>query len=192
TESYPQASIIRYHFPGNGSRPQVALTWYDGGLMPERPEELEEGRAMGGALGGLLFIGDKGKIMCGSHGADGVRLIPESRMKDYAKPPKTLARSIGHHREWIEACKGDKKTLCNFDYSGALIEHNLLALVSYRLGKPGKRTEKSADKNAPPKEEDVTLGMKLEWDAPSLKATNCPDADQYITKKYRDGWVLNG
>jgi len=79
-----------------------------------------------------------------------------------------IPKSKGHHQEWIDACKGDKKTLCNFDYSGALIENNLLSLVAYRCGK------------------------KLEWDAKNLKATNCPEAGQYITKKYRDGWVLNG
>jgi hypothetical protein len=69
---------------------------------------------------------------------------------------------------WYDGGKTGKPTLCNFDYSGALIENNLLALVAYRVGQP------------------------LEWDASNLKATNCPDADRYIRKEYRVGWVLNG
>jgi hypothetical protein len=108
------------------------------------------------------------------------------------KPEDVIPPSKGHHREWIEACKGDKKTLCNFDYAGAMIEHNLLALVSYRLGKPGKRAIKGPGGKATGKEEDVTNGVKLEWDSEKLKATNCAEADPYVTKKYRDGWTLNG
>jgi hypothetical protein len=84
------------------------------------------------------------------------------------KPEDLIPPSKGHHKEWIDAAKGDKKTLCNFDYSGAMIEHNLLALVAYRVGK------------------------KLDWDAANLKATNAPEADAFITKKYREGWTLNG
>jgi hypothetical protein len=72
------------------------------------------------------------------------------------------------HQEWLNGCKTGSPTLCNFDYSGALIEHNLLALVAYRAG------------------------TKLQWDAANLKATNCPEADQFIRKTYRDGWTLNG
>jgi hypothetical protein len=97
-------------------------------------------------------------------------LMPKGEDPHYKipKPEDIIAPSKGHHREWTEACKGDKKTLCNFDYAGAMIEHNLLALVAYRVGK------------------------KLDWDTEKLKATNCPEADPYVTKKYREGWTLNG
>jgi predicted dehydrogenase len=166
TESHPQASIIRYHFPSNGSGPAVAVTWYDGGLMPERPEELEEGRAMGNGFGGVIFIGDKGKIMCGSHGADGVRLIPESRMKDYTKPAKTLARSAGHHREWIEACKGGPKPGSNFDYAGRLTECVLLGNAALKAGR------------------------KILWDPVRFSITNMPEADAFLKKEYRKGWEV--
>jgi predicted dehydrogenase len=166
TETYPQASIIRYHFAGNGSRPPVALTWYDGGLMPERPEELEEGRAMGSALGGVLFIGDKGKIMCGSHGADGVRLIPESRMKEYTQPSKTLARSAGHHREWIEAIKGGPRPGSNFEYAGPLTECVLLGNVALKAGR------------------------KIMWDPAQFAVTNVPEANAFLKREYREGWEV--
>jgi hypothetical protein len=84
------------------------------------------------------------------------------------KPEELIPPSLGHHKEWIVACKTGKPTTCNFDYSGALVENNLLALVAYRVGK------------------------KLAWDAENLKATNCPEADKYIRKTYRSGWILNG
>ena len=80
---------------------------------------------------------------------------------------QTIPNSIGHHKEWIEAVKGNGKTTCHFEYGGALAEAGLLGNVSYRAGK-----------------------KKLEWDAEKLKATNCPEADQYIRREYRKGWVL--
>ena len=89
-------------------------------------------------------------------------------LQGFERPPRTLPRSIGHHAEWIEGCKTGKPTLCNIDYSGALIEHNLLALVAYRAGR------------------------KLEWDASGLKASNCAEAESFVRKTYREGWVLNG
>ena len=85
TESYPQASIVRYEFPEREGMPPLELTWYDGGLMPRRPAELEPGRQLGDKLGGVIFVGDKGKLICGSYG-NSPRLIPESRMKDYKRP----------------------------------------------------------------------------------------------------------
>ena len=78
----------------------------------------------------------------------------------------SIEPSLGHHREWIHACKTGEPTLCNFDYSGMLIEHNLLGNVAYRVGK------------------------KLQWDPENLLAANCPEADQLIRRKYREGWTL--
>ena len=86
-EGYPQASIIRYQFPARGDLPPVKMTWYDGGLTPERPEELEEGLRMGNNMGGVVFKGDKGKLMCKSHSGS-PRLIPQSFMRDYKRPPR--------------------------------------------------------------------------------------------------------
>jgi hypothetical protein len=104
SETYPRASIVRYTFPARGSKPPVKLTWYDGRLLPPIPPELEPGRALPGS--GALLVGDKGTILHGSHGADGVRLIPETRMQEYTRPPKTLRRvTEGHEGDWIRACK---------------------------------------------------------------------------------------
>jgi hypothetical protein len=166
TETYPRASIVRYRYPARGEMPPVKLTWYDGGLMPERPEELEEGRKMGDKFGGALYIGDKGKILTGSHGAGGLRIIPETKMQEYQKPPKTLPRSIGHRKEWIAACKGGEPAGSNFDYAGPMTEMVLLGNIALRFDK------------------------LLKWDGPNMQFTNAPEANQFLHRTYRKGWSL--
>lgn len=111
----------------------------------------------------MLFKGDDGMLLANyrSH-----QLLPAEKFKDFKRPEPSIPKSLGHHREWIHACKTGEPTTCNFDYSGMLIEHNLLGNVAYRVGK------------------------KLQWDPKNLKATNCPEADQYIQRKYREGWTL--
>jgi len=161
-ETYPRASMIHYRFPARENMPPVTVTWYDGGLLPEKPEELGE-QEMGKE--GLLFVGDKGKILSDFTGGNS-RLIPESKMKEYKQPPKTIPRSIGHHEEWIEACKGGKPAGANFEFSGLVTEALLLGNVSLRLRK------------------------KLYWDGPNLKVTNVPEANEYLHFQYRQGWVL--
>jgi hypothetical protein len=110
---------------------------------------------------GQLFVGDKGMILSNY---DRYLLFPEKEFAGFKPPPKTIPPSVGHHREWIMACKTGGPTTCNFDYAGALIESNLLGIVAYRVGK------------------------KLEWDPVNLCAKNCPEADKYIRKTYRKGW----
>ena len=166
TESYPRASIVYYQFPERGDMPPLKLVWYDGGVMPATPEELEPGRTMGDRYGGVLYIGDKGKILTGSHGANGARIIPETKMQEYQRPAKTIPRSIGHRQEWIEACKGGKKTGANFDYSGPMTEMVLLGNIALRTGK------------------------KLKWDGPNMYITNELEANEFLHRPYRQGWSL--
>jgi predicted dehydrogenase len=161
-ETYPSASIMHFQFPARGEMPPVRLTWYDGGLRPPRPAELEDGREMGRENEGLLFVGDRGSILCGFNGSD-PRLIPESKMQEFKQPPKTLPRSAGNYREWIEACKGGKPGGANFEFEGPVTEALLLGNVALRAGK------------------------KLYWDGPGMKVVNPPDAQQYVTSEYRPG-----
>jgi len=120
--------MITYEFPARGEMPPLKLIWYDGNLRPPRPPELEEDREMG--TNGHLLIGDKGKILSlRGQGRRGFELIPESRAKEYGDPPKKLPRSIGHHNEWIEACKGGQPGGSNFDWAGPLTEVVLLGNV---------------------------------------------------------------
>jgi predicted dehydrogenase len=165
-ETYPRASIVRYRFPARGNRPPVKLTWYDGGLMPERPDELPEGLQMGSMYGGVLFIGDEGKIICGAHGADGLRILPEAKMKAYERPPSRLPRSIGHHEEFIAACKGGPPAGSNFGYAAPLTETVLLGNVAIRAH------------------------QRIEWDPVEMKVTNVPEANAWLRSDYRKGWEL--
>jgi predicted dehydrogenase len=167
-ETYPLASTIQFHFPARGKMPAVDLTWYDGGIMPKRPEELEEGRRMGNDDGGALFIGKKGKLMCGCYGKS-PRLIPETRMKEFKLPPKTIPRSPGITEEWIAAIKNGTPTMSNFDYAAKLTETMLLGNIALRL----------SEKN-----------VILKYDNLKMTFTNMPEADQYLSREYRPGWSL--
>ena len=164
-ETYPVASRVSYEFPARGDLCPVRLHWYDGGMKPPRPKELEEGRDWG--TNGLLFIGDKGKMVEN-------RLIPEKRQRDYGKPPQKLERSPGHHQEWINACKGGKPAGSNFpDHAGTLAQVVLLGNLCLRPMIKEKMTR-----------------MKLHWDGEAMKVTNLPEANQYLHREYREGWSL--
>lgn len=169
-ETFPLASIVRFHFPTRGKMPAVVLTWYDGGLMPPRPEELEEGRRMGDDDGGVLFVGTKGKLMHGCYGKS-PRLIPETRMKAFKFPPKTIPRSPGIMEEWVAAIKSGNgaHTTSNFEYAAKLTETMLLGNVAVC----------AANKN--------TI---LKYDGEKMAFPNVPEADQYLAKEYRPGWGM--
>ena len=177
-ETYPVASTVRYQFPERPGPPKagliqsraslwppVKLTWYDGGLRPRRPDELADGQQFG--TNGILFIGDKGKML-------EYTLMPESKRKEYGKPPQMLPRSPGHFIEWIEACKGGKPAGSNFvDHAGLLAEVVLLGNVALR-----------------PELKETLTRTKLYWDGPNLKFTNMPEANEYLRRDYRQGWSL--
>jgi len=148
-----------WEHPARGDRPAVKLTWYDADKRPPSPSGID--LKQWGI--GVLFVGDKGKLVTdyGKH-----ILLPAKDYRGFEAPTMAIEPSLGHHQEWIHACKTGAPTLCNFDYSGMLIENNLLGNVAYRMGK------------------------KLEWDAKGLKAVNYPDADQYIRQEYRKGWTI--
>jgi predicted dehydrogenase len=169
-ETYPRSTIVRYKFPARDDMPPLDLTWWDGGMMPPRPAELEEGRQMGDSDGGLLFLGDQGTLMTGCYGR-GPRLIPESKMRQFKKPPQTIERIPGgldgHEQDWVRACKGGKPASSNFDFSGPLSEMVLMGNLAVRF--PDRR---------------------LLWDGENMKVTNDPAANAYVRREYRKGWTL--
>ena len=166
TETVPVACVVHYEFPARGPMPPVKLHWYDGGLLPPRPDELEDDRDLD-PEDGILFVGERGKMLVEGWGGQRPRLIPESRNKSYQRPPKTLPRSIGHHAEWLQACRTGSPTRSSFDFAGPLTEAVLLGSVCVRLG-----------------------GSKLYWDSANLKVTNVPEANELLHYKYRQGWEL--
>jgi predicted dehydrogenase len=165
-ETYPRASLIYFDFPARENMPRLKLAWYDGGLRPARPEELEPGRIIGNGDSGVIFVGDKGKLMCGEYG-DSPRLIPESTMQSYKRPPKTLPRVKGGHKQnWFDACKGGEPACSNFEYAGPMTEVVLAGNLA------------------------ILMGEKLYWDGPNMKVTNVLEANKYVQNQYRQGWSL--
>jgi len=164
-EMAPVGGLYTYQFGPRGKMPAVKFTWYDGGLMPPRPDGLEDDDQLGNNGNGILFVGDKGMITCPGWAGD-PRLLPGTKNDTYKRPPKTLPRSKGHHRDWLDACKGGKPASANFEYGAGLTEIGLLGLVAMRAGK------------------------KLLWDAEAMKATNDPGSDRFLKETYRSGWEL--
>jgi predicted dehydrogenase len=167
-ETYPLASIVRYSFGARGNMPPVRFNWYDGGLKPPRPDELEEARTLtheDGEGEGLLFVGDRGKILCGFNGSN-PKLIPQSKMDSYQQPAKTLPRSPGNEREWLNASKGDKtKPGANFEFTGMVTETLLLGNVA------------------------TMAGERLRWDRAGMK-TSSDAAQKFVKPERRKGWEL--
>lgn len=166
-QTLPLASTVHYEFAARSDMAPVTLHWYDGGIIPARPPELDDDRELS-REDGLIFVGDKGKMYVEGWGGHSPRLIPEAKMKAYQRPPKTLPRSIGHHNEWIQACKEGTPTRSAFDrFAGPLTEAVLLGTVCVRTG-----------------------GQRLLWDSANLKVTNSPEANEYLHYEYRTGWTL--
>ena len=161
-EITPHGEICYFNFPARGDKPPVKVTWYDGGLMPPRPEELGPDEALPNR--GTLFVGDNGLMLSGTGGK--LRLLPASKMDGYKVPAPTLPRSKGHHRDWVDAIKGGAPASSNFEYGARLTEIVLLGVLSLRTGK------------------------KIYWDATKLEARNVPAAEAIIKEQYRKGWEI--
>jgi hypothetical protein len=184
-ETFPLGSMVTYQFPARDASVQannshvrgmsgpgaggvamgpVKLVWNDGGLRPPRPDGLPDGKRMGD--NGRMLVGDKGFIL-------GNDVYPESCAKEASQVAQSIPRSVGHYKEWIEACKGGKVSGSNFDFAGPLAEGVLLGNVALRVGL----------------REDLTL-CKLLWDGGQLKFTNHEEANKYVRRQYREGWSI--
>ena len=175
-ETYPLASVLHFEFPARGKMPPVTVHWYDGGLLPQRPRELDADAVNGvyssdvpdwDKANGVIFVGDKGKLLSRGEGTRTLRFLPASRINDYKQPPQSLPRSLGHHKEWIEACKGNGTTESDFSFAGPLTEACQLGNICLRMG-----------------------GKPIEWDPENLKITNNEEANNLLHFEYRDGWNL--
>ncbi|MBN2452060.1 MAG: Gfo/Idh/MocA family oxidoreductase [Lentisphaeria bacterium] len=161
-DSAPVWSIVTYQFPARGDKPPVKVIWHDGKKMPPRPEELEPERKLPGGGGGQLFFGEKGTILVNDMYCGSCRIIPEAKMQEFERPPKTLPRSPGLYREWILACKGEGPAPgANFDYAGPLSEMVLMGNLAVRTG------------------------QRIEWDGTHMVCTNIEAANRFVRKAYR-------
>ena len=158
-ESASRWTIAKQQYPARGDLPPVTLTWYNGGPYPAFLKEWK----IPAWNSAVLFIGSKGMLISDYNKH---QLLPEEKFVDFQRPAPFIPDSIGHHEEWIAACKTGGPTTCNFEYSGPLTEAALLCNVAVRSGK------------------------KIQWDAAALSAVDCPEAAQYLRREYRQGWTL--
>lgn len=169
-ECYPRSTIVRYKFPARGPLPPVNLTWWDGGMMPPRPEGLDADEQLGDEDGGVIFLGEKGVLICGCYGRQ-PRVFPDSIMNGLHKTPEKIERIPGgldgHEKDWIRSCKDGKPSSANFDYSGPLTEMVLMGNLAVRF--PGRQ---------------------LLWDGENMRVTNDATANGYVRRQYREGWSL--
>jgi predicted dehydrogenase len=158
-EIAPASMKAIYEYGPRANMPAVKVTWYQG----EEKPELWQGGLIPKWDSGALFVGRDGMLLAdyGKH-----VLLPEEKFKDFKKPDPFIPESLGHHKEWLQACKTGNATTCPFSYSGPLTEANHLGNVAYRTGK------------------------KIAWDPVQIKAKNMPQADRYIRREYRKGWTL--
>jgi predicted dehydrogenase len=190
-DSPPAASHVTLKFAGKKTKEDIILHWMDGGIQPERPEELGANETMGDGGNGVIFAGTKGKMMCDTYG-ENPRLLPLSKNKDI-KIPATIARvpggAKGHYKQWVEACiagynsKEAKNLSAPFSIAGPLTETVLmgnLAIRSYDI--------KKSRNNEPSAFDYPGRGIKLLWDGPNMRVTNFEDANQFVKRKYREGW----
>ncbi len=169
SETYARASIVRYQFPARGSMPPVKLTWFDGRLKPPIPANYINGEKLGG--NGAMFVGEKGIILHGSHGAGNLRLEPKSLMEEYKRPPARIPRIEGgddkHMQDWIRACKEGVQPSASFEYGGPLTEMALLGVLALQV-----------------KDE------RLYWDPEKLEIKNNDRANAIVKPEFREGWSL--
>jgi predicted dehydrogenase len=161
--TYPLATQTFYEFAARGAMPPVKMTWYDGGLLPPKPEEMGEEELNKG--GGVLLVGSKGKLMHDTYGLK-PRLLPHSLHESYGSPPKKLPRIPGedHEMNWVDAAKGKAEASCPFEYAARLTEVMLLGVVALRAEK------------------------KIHYDGAAMRITNVPQANDFLRREYREGW----
>lgn len=190
-ESCPPSSHVTLTFPKtNKTDNEVTVHWMDGGIQPERPEELLPNELFGDGGNGTLFIGTKGKMMCATYGAD-PKLLPTKRTSE-VKVKQTIARvpggAEGHYGQWVEACIagfGNKKVSSPFEVAGPLTEALLMANLAIRGFDIRKPKANSDDFDYPGRY------IKLLWDNQNMKVTNFDDVNQYVKREYREGYHLN-
>jgi len=173
--SYPLATLVQYEFAGRpavgrtAAQPPVKLYWYDGGLMPPRPPFLPDDQTLPrGDGGGGVFVGSKGILVYETYG-NNPKVYPESLAQAAERVPKTIARiEVPHEVNFAQACKGEAKASAPFEYSSMLTETMLLGIAALRAGQ----------------------GKKVLYDAANMQFTNAAEANQYLTREYREGWKI--
>jgi len=188
--SCPMSSIIHLVYPRTDNKGKIKVSWYDGGLMPQRPDELLPDEPMGNWDGGCLFIGTKGKLLMDCYGMN-PRLLPTKLMKTTKLPKETIKRVPGgmggHYQQWVNACfagYGNAEVSSPFEYAGPFTE-------SILMGNLAIRSAMYLDPKISGWGKTKYVGRKkLLWDAANMRVTNFDAANEFVKREYRDGWNL--
>ncbi len=185
-ESCPPSSHTTLNYKGKAGKPDVKMHWMDGGIQPERPQELGASDVFGDGGNGVLMIGTKGKMTCGTYARDPKLLMPNGENK--VKVPETIARvkggEDGHYAQWVNAAiagynsKEAKALSSPFSIAGPMTEAVLmgnLAIRSFDIKEGNKFPGRY---------------IKLLWDGPNMKITNFDQANQFVKRQYREGYSL--
>ncbi len=186
-QACPPSSIVRLKF-NNETHGQIDLNWYDGGIMPDLPDELKDGEMIGDWSGGSVFYGSKGMLVTDCYSGN-PRLLPSEMMKYFNAPEPTIPRiKNGHINNWVDGCLQGTPTTSPFSYAGPLTETVLMGNLAikafqYKVLQEGK----SANDWAP---FDYPGRRKLFWDGPNMKVTNYEKANEWVNGNYRKGWEV--
>jgi len=181
-ECQSNSNMVTWEFPARGNLPPLSVYWYDGGMKPHRPHDLDASIEFRNS--GLLFVGEKGKLIAGyyggnpfggsrgdgdsgaSRGLEGGLLLPEEKFRDFQQPQKTFRRVDDHYGEWTQACKEGKETDCPVHFGCEMTEMALLGTLALRTRRV------------------------LQWDAENMRVTNNKQANGFVDPPYRAGWSL--
>jgi predicted dehydrogenase len=164
--SFPLATMVHYGFERPDRHP-VRVSWYDGGLLPARPEVVPADAPIN-LVGGVMLIGDKGVLMYDTYGSK-PQIYPKSLEEEAAAVPQSLPRiAESHEMNWALACTGKGQASCPFSYAGPLTETMLLGMAALRAG----------------------YGRRVSWDGKAGKFTDADDANEFLHRPYRNGWEL--
>ncbi len=163
-EAFPSSAVVKWTFPATADRPGFVQYWYEGGLKPQRPDDLEQGKEIPDT--GSIWIGTEGKMVVPGDYGGGIWTIPEGRLAEVGEVPRLLERcpNEDNYAEWLNAIKGEDKTESNFGYAGPMTETILLGNIATVLGQP------------------------IEYDGPNMKIKNIPEANAMLNRQYREGW----
>lgn len=166
--TFPLAMRAHFRFPARGAAPPVDLHWYDGGLMPPRPAGLPADVELN-RTGGVIFVGRDGLLLHETYGQD-PQIFPERLAAEAEDVPQTLPRiEESHQMNWVNACKTGGAASCPFDYASRLTEIMLLGIVALRAGQ----------------------GREIRYDGDAMRITNVEEANQWLTREYREGWEVS-
>jgi len=166
-QACPNASVVTYKFPKRGKFPALKYKWYDGGLRPALPEGLTE-FPEGIVKNGTFIVGSEAVIVADTY-AGSVRILPDAKFNELKPdlPPKTIRRIKGSHfQEWTNAIRENRKADSDFSYSGPFTEMVSLGNVALRAG------------------------TRIEYSGKKMEITNVPEANKYLKKQYKPGWIL--